>query len=116
MTSVEHFEDSAEHEAGEGEVVEGGEGLREAFIVSRQPAESCGPCEAALDDPAAGQQDEAAFCLSVLDHLQLNPVPSGCAVSGFSGVALVEGGKFHMVSGDLLYRFGEFLHLGAVLL
>ena len=26
MTSVEHLEDSAEHEAGEGEVVKGGEG------------------------------------------------------------------------------------------
>jgi hypothetical protein len=49
MISVEHFEDSAEHEAGEGEVVEGGEGLREAFIVSRQPAESCGPCEAVVE-------------------------------------------------------------------
>jgi len=34
MTSVEDFEDSAEHEAREGEVVEGGEGLREAFVVS----------------------------------------------------------------------------------
>jgi hypothetical protein len=41
MTSVEQFEDSAEHEACEGEVVEGGEGLREAFVVSSQAAESC---------------------------------------------------------------------------
>jgi hypothetical protein len=29
MTSVEHFEDSAEHEAREGEVVKGGEGSPE---------------------------------------------------------------------------------------
>ncbi len=55
MTSVEHFEDSAEHEAREGEVVEGGEGLREAFVVSSQAAESCGPSEASLDDPSARQ-------------------------------------------------------------
>jgi hypothetical protein len=43
MTSVEHFEDSAEHEAREREVVKGGEGLRESFVVSGQAAESCGP-------------------------------------------------------------------------
>jgi hypothetical protein len=116
MTSVEEFEDSAEHEAREGEVVKGGEGLREAFVVSGQAAESCGPSEASLDDPSARQQDEAAFGLRVLDDLQLNAVPGGRAVSGFSGVALVDVGKFHMVSGHLLHRFGELLHLGAVLL
>jgi len=43
MTSVEQFEDSAEHEAREGEVVKGGECLGEAFVVSGQAAESCGP-------------------------------------------------------------------------
>src|SRR6202166_5236625 len=116
MTSVEQFEDSAEHEAREGEVVKGGECLGEAFVVSGQSAESCGPSEASLDDPSARQQDEAAFGLGVLDDLQLNAVPGGCAVSGFSGVALVNVGKFHMVSGDLLHRFGELAHLGAVLL
>src|SRR6201989_321952 len=113
MTSVEHFEDSAEHEAREGE---GGEGLREACIVSGQSAESGGPGEASLDDPSAGQQDEAAFGLRVLDDLQLNAVPGGRAVGGFSSVALVDVGKFHVVSGGLLHRFCELLHLGAVLL
>ena len=84
MTSVEQFEDSAEHEAREGEVVKGGECLGEAFVVSGQSAESCGPSEASLDDPSARQQDEAAFGLGVLDDLQLNAVPGGCAVSGRS--------------------------------
>jgi hypothetical protein len=116
MTSVEDFEDFAEHEACEGEVVEGGEGLGEAFVVSGQAAESCGPGEASFDDPSTRQQDEAAFGLRVLDHLQVNAVPGGRAVSGLSGVALVDVGKFHVVSGDLLHRFGELLHLGAALL
>jgi hypothetical protein len=44
------------------------------------------------------------------------PWPAGRAVSGFSGVTLVDVGKFHMVSGHPLHRFGELLHLGAVLL
>ena len=116
MTSAEHFEDSAEHEAGEGEVVEGGESLGEAFVVSSQASESRGPGEASLDDPSARQQDEAPFGLRVLDHLHLNAVPGGRAVRGFSGVALVDVGKFHVVSGHLLRRFGELVHLGAVLL
>jgi hypothetical protein len=61
MTSVEHFEDSAEHEAREREVVKGGEGLREAFVVSGQASQAFGPCEASFDDPSSGQQHEAAF-------------------------------------------------------
>jgi hypothetical protein len=72
VASVEHLEDSAEHEACDGEVVKGSKGLRESFILFGEPSEACGPGEAALDDPAARQQDEAAFGLCVLDHLPLN--------------------------------------------
>ncbi len=72
MTLVKHFEDSAEHEAREGEVVEGGEGLGETFVVSNQTAESRGPGEASLDDPSARQQDEATFGLRVLERAHTN--------------------------------------------
>src|SRR5882762_2570115 len=79
MTSVEHFEDSAEHEASEREVMEGGEGLRESLVVSGQSAEAGSPGEAAFHHPAARQQYEAALGLCVLDHLQLNAVLGGRA-------------------------------------
>jgi hypothetical protein len=52
----------------------------------------------------------------VLEHLQLNAVPGGRVVSGFAGVTPGRRGKFHMVSGHPLHRYGELLHLGAVLL
>jgi hypothetical protein len=68
--------------------VEGGESLGESLIVSGQPAESRSPGEASLDHPAARQQDETALCLGVFDHLQLDAVPSGRALGGFSGVTL----------------------------
>src|SRR5260370_11011883 len=116
MTSVEHFEDSAEHEASEGEVMEGGGSLRESLVVSGQSAEAGGPGEAAFHHPAARQQHETAFGLCVLDHLQLNAVLGGRALGGFPGVALVDIGKLHMVSGDPLHLLGELLHLGAILL
>jgi hypothetical protein len=87
MTSVEHFEDSAEHEACEGEVMEGGEGLRESPVASGQSAKAGSPGEAAFHHPAARQQHEAAFGLCVLDHLQLNAVLGGRALGGFPGVA-----------------------------
>ena len=60
----------AEHEADEGEPVEAGEGGSEAFIVAGEAAEACGPAEAALDDPAARQEHEAALGVGQLDHEQ----------------------------------------------
>ena len=68
MTLGESFGEVSEHETGEGEVVESGEGVSKAFIVSGQPSEPCGPAEAALDDPSSGQEDEASFGFGVLDH------------------------------------------------
>jgi hypothetical protein len=39
----------AEHEAGEGDEVQAGEGGVKAFVVADQPAAASGPGEAALD-------------------------------------------------------------------
>ena len=58
-----------EHDPSEGEVVVSGEGLAESFVVSGESAEASGPGEAALDDPTAGQENEAAFGHGVLDDL-----------------------------------------------
>ena len=90
--------------------------MGESLIVSGQPAESRSPGEASLDHPAPGQQDETTLCLGVFDHLQLDAVPGGRALGGFSGVTLVDVAQLHLVSGDPLHLFGELFHLGAVLL
>ena len=48
--------------------------FRQAFVVSGQAAEARGPGKGALDDPAPGQQHEAALGLRQLDHLQPDAV------------------------------------------
>jgi hypothetical protein len=51
-------------------VMVAGQGSAKPFVVSGYASKSCGPGEAPLDDPAAGQQNDAAFGLCVLDHAQ----------------------------------------------
>lgn len=45
-----------------------GQGLCQAFIVAGQTAEAGRPGEAALDHPAARQQDETALGLGMFDE------------------------------------------------
>ena len=59
---------------------------------------------------------KSAFGFCMFDDLQLNAMLGGCVLGVFSGVALVDVGKFHMVFGDLLHRCGELFYLRAVLL
>jgi hypothetical protein len=49
-----------QQEAGEGEEVQAGQHGRQPLGIAGPAAEAGQPGEAALDDPAAGQQDEAA--------------------------------------------------------
>src|ERR1039458_7771462 len=82
------MEDSREHNAGEGEVVESFEGGVESFVIAGKAPEACCPCETAFDDPTAGQQDEAAFGHGVLDHLEPDAVLLGRLDCGLAGIAL----------------------------
>ena len=50
----------AEHEDDEGDEVQAGQGLRQAFMISGQAPEAGGPGEAAIDHPPARQQNETA--------------------------------------------------------
>lgn len=110
------FEDAGDHEAGEAEEVEAFEGGVDPFIVPCESAESGGPGEASLDDPAAWQQHEASLGQRVFDHFELDAV----ALSGFggvrSGVALIDVGHLDRSSGDGLHLLGQGLDLGAVAL
>ena len=92
-----------------------GEGVGESFVVSGESAEKRGPGEASLDDPSSWQQHEAALCLGVLDHLQLDAMLGGRVGCGLTGVALIDIGQLHVAAGDLLDLFAQPLDLGAVL-
>ena len=52
----------SEHECSEREQVESFECGVEPFVVSCETPEACGPGEASLNDPTAGQEHEASFC------------------------------------------------------
>jgi hypothetical protein len=58
-------------------VMVAGQGSGKPFVVSGCASKSCGPGEAPLDDPAAGQQNEAAFGFCRFDHEQLNACDAG---------------------------------------
>ena len=45
-----------EHEHGENDEVQAGQGFGQALVVACQPPEAVEPAEAALDYPTAGQQ------------------------------------------------------------
>lgn len=92
-----------------------GQSLCQSFIVSGQAAEARGPGEAALDDPAARQQDETAFGFGMFDDLQLDAMLFGGRGGVFSRVPLIHKGQLDMFSRYLLHLPRQFAYLGAVL-
>ena len=64
------FSQLSQHEHGESHDMQAFERLGQTFVVTREAAETGQPGERALDDPAARQQDEAAFGLRQFDDLQ----------------------------------------------
>jgi len=89
---------SAEHDTDHGEAKEGDDGACVALEVARQASIAADPGEAALDNPALGQDDEA-MGLAALDDLQ-GPATDvghglghlGTLIAGIGEDAL-EGGK-----------------------
>jgi hypothetical protein len=90
--------------------------LGQALVVPDQPAEARGSRKGTLHHPPAWQQDEAPLGLSVLDHLELDPVVLGRCRHIVTGVALVHEGHLHRFAGHLLHLAGEFLRLRPLLL
>jgi hypothetical protein len=57
-----------QHEHGEDNEMQTGEGFGQALVIARQSPEFVEPAEATLNDPATRQQDEAPFRFGKLDH------------------------------------------------
>ncbi len=82
-----------QHEAGEGHEVQTADGLGQPFIVAHQAAEARLPGEAALHDPAPGQQHEAPARLGVCDDLQAEALRLGVGRRLRPGIALIDVGQ-----------------------
>lgn len=82
LNDVHGIGEVGQPEAGEGRIVQSGQGFGQAPVVPGQAAKAGGPAETALDDPAAREQHEAAPGLRELDDLQGDPVRT----SGFGGI------------------------------
>ena len=106
----------SDHEASEGEEVEGLEGGCESFVVAGQAAEAGGPGEASLHHLSSRQQHETAFGLGMLDGFQLNTMLACRRFCRLSRVALIHIGQLDILFGDLLHLPGQFAGLCAVLL
>ena len=92
------------HETSEGEEVISGDGFGQALVVAGKSAEPRCPSETAFDHASTRQQDKAAFCLSMLDHFQLDAMRARRLFRIFSGVALIHIGQLHAVVRNLLHR------------
>ena len=74
-----------EHEAGEGQEVQAGQHGGQPLVVTSEAAEAGGPGEVALNDPAFGQEHEAAFGLGQADDLQTTSSWIPCAAAAAAG-------------------------------
>jgi len=105
----------AEHEDGEGQVVQRGEGFRKSLVVSGQASKACRPSEASFDDPASWQQYEASFCFGMLDYFKLYAMLGSRYGSGCAGISLVNIRQLNVLTGDLLHGLSQHTDLRAVL-
>lgn len=95
--------------------MEAGEGRGEAFVVAAEAAEAGEPGKGAFDDPAAWEQDEAAFGLRQSDHEKVEAGLRGLGGGFAAGVALIDIGHADLLLGGRLDLRGEGANLGAFL-
>ncbi len=86
----------------------------EAFVVSCETTEACGPGERSFNDPAAGQKHEASFRHRVFDDLQSHAVLFSGGSSVWSGVTLIHLCHLDRAASHLLHLLGQRGHLFAV--
>lgn len=99
--------EAGEHDAGEGGEVESGGRRAERLVVAGEAAEARQPAERALDHPAPGQEDEAAFRVVRLAHLQRDAARRRRALGRVAGVTRVDVGQLAVRAGRRLHRLGQ---------
>lgn len=93
-----------DHQAGKGNEMQARHGFGQAFIVFGQASEPARPSETALDDPAPGQADKAAFGLRQLHHFQANAMRCRVRRGLYPGIPLIDIGECDRISGGRLDR------------
>lgn len=86
------------------------------LIVVDQPPKPCHPAKAALDDPAARQQDKATLSRGEFDDLQPNAVGGRRRDRLRTRVALIDKGHLHRLARDILHLCSQFRDLCPLLL
>ena len=104
-----------EHEACESDEVQAREGFGKAFVVADEATEAGRLGERAFDDPAPGQENEAALGLVMSDGLKLDAALC-CGLGGLlTDITLVHEGDLDMIAGGLLDGIGQAADLGTII-
>ena len=107
--------EGVKHEAKEGEPMKAGKGGSEPFIVAPEATEARRPGKRAFDDPAPGQQDEAAFGLGEFDDDQIDAGARRRGGRLHARVALIDIAELDVLAGDGLHLCRQLADLRALL-
>ena len=107
---VERSEDKGrggEHEAGEGDEVQAGQGPGQPLVIAGEPAEAHGPGKAAFHGPPAEQEGKPPLRLGMFEDLQPDAVCLGRLGPLLPGGALVHIRQLHRLAGRVLDCTGD---------
>ena len=104
------------HQHGEGNEMQAGQRLRQAFVVASQAAEARHPGKTAFDYPTPRQQHKAALGGGQLDDFQPDAIRLSVSSGLVAGIPLVHKGNLDRATGSLLDLFGQCTDLRSVLL
>jgi hypothetical protein len=114
VMNLSDVDDLSEHETSEGDDVEAFESCVEAFVVFDEAAAFGCPGEGSFDNPAFGQEHEAALCLGQAHDFERDAMLL-CRRGGLlAGIALVDEGQFDALAGRLLHCGSETADLGTI--
>src|SRR5271166_1558989 len=95
------------HQDAEGDIVQPLQGLAEALVVPRQPAEARHPAVRPLYDPPPWQEHEPLLRLGEAHYHQVDPVAGRVGIRIIAGVALVDERDLDRLPGHRLHGLGQ---------
>lgn len=107
--------EALEHQDGQRQEMQAGQGLRQAFVIACQTPETGRPGETPFDDPPPRQEHKAFLGLRQPDDFQAQTV-GGCGLLRLlTRVALIDVRQLHRLTSYLLDLVGQHFQLSAVL-
>src|SRR5438128_1807954 len=102
LTAMELEGNTGQHQAGEGNKVQAGQGGGQPLVIARQPPKPSRPGKGAFHYPAAWQEHKTPLGFRQFDHLQLHAVGGGGRCGRFAPIPLVDVGQFDGVASNFL--------------